>query len=686
MTVRLSILFISLATLGACNSDSDNSNSKSGVTVSGAITDAPMSNAKVCLDYNNNMSCDAQEPQAISGTNGQFEVQGVDVEKMATSPLVAEMGSKTVNEALGENLDTRIKLSAPAGCKNINFLTTMTQYFVNTNLTVEDAYKKTKNKVLTDQDICANYHAKSADHGVTLNVQEENQYLNQLSQHKSNLFAENMANLLGHYKNNVPSYLTMHRMLMAHAIDNLPLVIKNVTPSLGQQQNEPQTVSKPEVKNATASSEGNDTASAGTFLASEENIDHATLLDAIERAPYINVIDKYIDANEPNDAIHRLTDSFANKQFNLSYTRTISNDDSDIEFYNGRTEFFNWNPNSGEFEQGRRFEPSNEIIVSHRTEDDFRYYGYVQNSESNSSNWIPLNQSSVNENSDDLDNQQIRLLYKDSDSSYPATVDNGPSIIIQAKEIDVSNKNISMLTKLQPDLELWDQIIKNGTKFKPNTTALSLTVDVASVPFTRAPEGFSKCNAEQEIDKSCFEVSILSPRNNHNPFPPSLDFLPNVTLDYVDVGTGLSAIVQQSSDNIPSMPVLLSGSSGYASYATVYLESNGTARFYQIYEFSLGQSIGINNPFARTKWKKQKLFDNQEAITIELPNRLRRLYPSMPPSISIYEADGKIYFTGLLQLGDTIAEKTFGMDKQTIQQVIDSIDAGALYNLNLYGR
>ena len=687
MKTKGSILLASFVILMGCNDSNHNTGLKNEISLLGTITDAPMSNAKICLDYNKNMDCDPQEPYAKSDATGHFNIQGVDSEMMSVSPLVAEMNFDTVNEATNQKLTSKFKLSAPAGCTTINFLTTMAQYFVDANLNKDDAFKKTQSRVFTNQEICANYKEKSEDNEFALNIQNENQYLNRLSRHNVNLFSESMNELYRYYDKDYPSYIIMHRMLIAHAIDRLNYSIKDVAIHPDEQQSEPQNVSSefwlsPEIDDIKSNS-------AASFVASEQSVDYITLLDAIERTPYANVVEKFIDAGESGMAIHRFTDFFANKQFNLSYSRTQSVNDSGNEVYSGNTQFFNWNPNTGNFEQGQKFEPSDEIIYTHRNEDEFRLYGYSPTKSPSEQNWFPLSSNSFNENSEEIDNQQIRLLYKGSDGTYSETVDDGPSVIIEAKEIDVSNKNISMLTKLQPDLGLWDSIIKDGAKFKANTTALSLTVKVASIPFTYAPQGFSKCNESQKIEKHCFEVPLLVPRDNRNFFPPSLGILPNVTLDYIDAGDSLNSIIQQSADNIPSMPVLFTDPSRfggrYTGYTSVYLEKNGSARFYTIYSFSLGQSLGINHPFEITKWKKVQLFDNQDAIIIDLPNNLRRFYPSMPPSIAIYEADNKVYFTGVMDLGDTIGDRKVALNDDTTQELIDAIDTGVLYNKFLTG-
>ena len=103
-----------------------------------------MSDAKVCVDYNSNMNCDSEEPYAMTDAKGLFEIQDADAQKAQLSPLLAEMNSDTVNEATGINLDAHIKLTAPAGCRQLNFLTTMTQYFVGTNSTLEEALAENK--------------------------------------------------------------------------------------------------------------------------------------------------------------------------------------------------------------------------------------------------------------------------------------------------------------------------------------------------------------------------------------------------------------------------------------------------------------------------------------------------------------------------------------------------------------
>ena len=707
MYIKPLALLVSLLILNACDSDSNTTTSKD--ILSGTIIDEQMSNAKICIDSNSNMNCDPEEPYGMSDTNGNFEIIGSGFYALQVAPLVAEINSDTINELTGKNLGANIKLSAPAGCHKVSFLTTIAQYFVETGLTVDESLRKTENIVLSKHDICTDYSANTENIELSNITREENLYLSRLSKIKMNLFASNMHNLLSHESESFSTYLKRHRMLMAHAIDKLPVVIKEVANSFDTQQNEftPLNLTPEYMRQA---SEREPT---GTFIANQANIERVTLLDEIARSPNINVIDKFIPSTAQNAAIYRFTDAFSHNQFNLSYTQdrnTIGpqNNALPLQRYSGTTSFFNWNSNTGQFEKGKQFQPNFEIVDTASIEANYRYYGYIPEPRFRSSYYEGLFPVVLEGAFGELDKEQIRLLYQFSNGNYPENLDDGISVIIKAKEFDASSKSISGIIKLQSDLELWNRVIKTNARFEKNTSVLSLTLTAGKGVFSSTPRSFNKCNSNQEKQISCFQASVITPN-----ITPRYDKLDTIEFSKNETVTSLNTLKQDSyKQYIPLMPVLLT-SNGH--YIVIVLSYDRRARFYKFdiaslenKEFDVVPNRGAKLTFrsikdsssagvtyydgrqytsiAESNWQRKNILNKGDSVIdayiVELPNEIRRIQPDLPKTLALYGNNEKLYFGELYQLGDVIEENRISVNDSGLNQVIEAIDMNSLNNLH----
>lgn len=133
------------------------------VTLSGKAADGYLSNARVCLDINSNLKCDANEPTTTTGAGGSYVLPEVTQEQSNTYTIVVEaIAGQTIDE---DSPDTAItqsySLSAPAGETFISPLSSLVQNAMRSNaaLTKEDAADQIRNALglPEDSDILSDY-------------------------------------------------------------------------------------------------------------------------------------------------------------------------------------------------------------------------------------------------------------------------------------------------------------------------------------------------------------------------------------------------------------------------------------------------------------------------------------------------------------------------------------------------
>ena len=88
--MRLLTAGLITAALAGC-SDSDSSSGSSSTATesfSGKVADGYLAGARVCLDLNDNQTCDDGEPSTVSSSGGAFTIEGATAEQLASAALV----------------------------------------------------------------------------------------------------------------------------------------------------------------------------------------------------------------------------------------------------------------------------------------------------------------------------------------------------------------------------------------------------------------------------------------------------------------------------------------------------------------------------------------------------------------------------------------------------------------------
>ena len=109
-------------------------------SINGRVADGYLQGATVCIDMNENGSCDTGEPTAISGQGGTYQL---DIPANGTGkPIIADVPASAIDEDTGEPIGKRLTLSTPADRPGfISPITTLVHEELksNPNLSIDDA-------------------------------------------------------------------------------------------------------------------------------------------------------------------------------------------------------------------------------------------------------------------------------------------------------------------------------------------------------------------------------------------------------------------------------------------------------------------------------------------------------------------------------------------------------------------
>ncbi|MCE2594487.1 hypothetical protein K6Y31_06640 [Motilimonas cestriensis] len=115
--------------------------------------------ANACLDLNNNKECDAGEPSATTGNNGEFTIEGVTQAQIDSAGIVVEIIKDVTIDKDNPNvkLAKSYKLTAPAGSDFISPISTLIQNEIDKGSSLKVAQEAVKEKLGTTQDITKDY-------------------------------------------------------------------------------------------------------------------------------------------------------------------------------------------------------------------------------------------------------------------------------------------------------------------------------------------------------------------------------------------------------------------------------------------------------------------------------------------------------------------------------------------------
>lgn len=105
---------------------------QNGATIDGRVADGYLQGATICMDTNENGSCDENEPQTVSGAGGVYSLTVPD--DAAGKPIVADVPEEAIDEDTGEAIGKKLVFSTPGDKPSfVSPITTMVHQVLKNN-------------------------------------------------------------------------------------------------------------------------------------------------------------------------------------------------------------------------------------------------------------------------------------------------------------------------------------------------------------------------------------------------------------------------------------------------------------------------------------------------------------------------------------------------------------------------
>ncbi len=115
-----------------------------GVSITGRVIDGYINGAVVCLDVNDNKSCDSNEPSATTGAGGTFKLNPPSTLDLSTVRLIANVPATAIDEDTGASVGIAYQLTSPANLSVVTPLTTLALSYKDQGQTWADAVQSVK--------------------------------------------------------------------------------------------------------------------------------------------------------------------------------------------------------------------------------------------------------------------------------------------------------------------------------------------------------------------------------------------------------------------------------------------------------------------------------------------------------------------------------------------------------------
>ncbi|CAH6836098.1 conserved hypothetical protein [Vibrio chagasii] len=161
---------LGIAGCGSDSSDSSTTNTGGSTATTASLTakaaDGYLVGANACLDLNSNKVCDKDEPNAVTGDNGEFTIENLTQEQLEQSTLLIEVvaGQTIDTDNPGVVLNKSYRLTAPPQSEFISPLTTLIQNEIESGASLDEAKATIQEKLGTTLDLTQDYiEAKNND-------------------------------------------------------------------------------------------------------------------------------------------------------------------------------------------------------------------------------------------------------------------------------------------------------------------------------------------------------------------------------------------------------------------------------------------------------------------------------------------------------------------------------------------
>ena len=729
MKLKLGAIIAAGLFVTACNDDNERSSQPILTTsISGTLLDdAPLSNAQVCFDANDNLSCDDNEFSTLTQSDGKYSFENVPTAITSKIPLLAEITTDTINEFNGLPVEKNYLLRSYSDCHQvISPLTSSVQHFIDMQYTTEDAERKIKNKLKTELSVCSDYITESTNPNLNEFDQSEYLHLYQTAHIFHGLMGINMELLIERFKDENLNHKNILPVVLHQHINQLDEIVSNIV-ELSERQN---TIAAENVSSATpisfrfpipipipipipvggyidifgnhgstSSYQGlNDMQQAMYLMSALENSAETNLEDFFYKAPYtVGGLYSYQEV-ENSQAL-----AFQARRKNQT-VRTGTYNSQRIAYPTFSFEQRIWNSQYNQFLIDDEFRSGLDILrengfasLTSQFKRNILLYGKNQNT----NNWFRRFLSSNSEAQGPFANQ-ARLLHTQRIDYLQEIVKeredrrlaNDENYIITSKNFSISDIHIKNLFVLEDNLTQWVKVVKDDARFN-NTNAHFMTVKAGS-DFAL----FRNINCES--GRVCKHIPILNTdqsgisRPGKAPLGNPIDY----TLGSYD---GLNSLLQPRGFSATDLPVLFDNGQDII-YA--FLGVGNDAHFFRLQkndndEYGLyywilsatnsatGNNVTLPAPsddnmmitqFHRpAKWEHQN-HKGRDMLVISVPEYVRRAYPQFPSKIALTSDGQGIRFGEFYQQGD-IVEEQLALPHDAHDLLINSLDADKINQL-----
>ena len=706
MKIKLVAIVSAGLFVNACNDDHNHSPIPVSMTsIAGAVIDeAPLSNAKVCFDENNNKSCDDNELSTSTQAEGKYNFDSVPTKLIGKAPLLAEITADTINEFTGLPVNKHYLLRSYSNCTNvINPLTSAVQHFIDIKYTPEDAERKIQNKLKTELPICSNYITQSNNPELSEFDQSEQMHLYQTAVIFHGLMGVNLELLTERFKSEDKNlnHKNMYPVVMHHQINHLDEVINNVEKLKSLQDR---------TTEGTASSASQISLPIpipipvpipfddylDPFGHHGGHTDYQTLTDMQEAMYLMSEMGNSIEINLQEyfySAPHSVGGLYSYQEREkapyLAFTarrknqtvRAGSYDSQRISYPIYRFEQRIWNSRYNQFLVNDQFRSGLDILrdngfspVTSQFDRNILLYGKKQDTP----DWIRrIISSKVKEQGPFLNqarfvhSRRLDYLADIAEKTEQARLTNDESYLIASKGFFVANARIKNLLALEDNLSMWDQVIKDGARFNNNTAHL-MTV--------RAGNEFALFRPVTCGDgRTCKYVPILDTeqskitRSGKSPLGDPILYNSNTHDD-------LDSLIPPSGFSATDLPVLFDDGEeviyaflGVGNDAHFFKVPKNESDTYDIYYWILSATnSATGNPVtlpARSEtnvmltqfhrpatWQRQS-YKGRDMLVISVPKYVRRAQPHFPSKIALTSDGTGLRFGEYYQQGEIVEDR-----------------------------
>ncbi len=628
------------------------------VSIPGTVINNRLSNVKVCTDCNSNMSCDEDEVQAVSGTDGQFTLENVPEADALSCPLTAEVTEQSQDETLNAPVRRPYTMSSPAGCNLITPMTSMVQSFIELGDELDEAIAKIQRKMMTRIHPCDDdFLAIIENEQSTPEQVSDATHVYQMGVVYTEMMIRNMETLTAvtgdDDMSNSEGMAIIHNYQLNG--DGMRIMASELAEikRLTEEENNEQSASS-------ATPQGVPANIVDIFRRSEERLKGTRLamlyegLRRIAENAFIRSENVKLMLAKASAQPLDFSNQFLNRNQRLNRFTLLADTNTDDDFeLSYKVERINHSGGTGQDAKSR--------LISHKnTLDEERLnFGRLPGHDLGNSlvlvndRWLPVgsqfefSRASVTPYAN---RDQIKL----TSVNVPAF-----SYNLEGKQYEISGRSIPALLEMHSDIQVWDKMYDILDLFPGNSLAFDLILRSAQNSYLLPDR--EDCNRDYLLRTVCNSATALVPKDDFFSIDSGRW---HFSVDKADTFEDTESLMPEER-GVPVMPILHTDKNGHI---VARLDNDGSVAFIQ-FPLNLRQEFyrhrtnleynsetNVRNPFvlARGSWRERPQADG--FVEIDIPNTIIRMNPELSPKMFFTETAGVMRFGKIVESGDVISE------------------------------